>query len=422
MSRSLGRSAVVTADQVCSSASNSLVLIAVAQTAAPDEFASLATLFVLVTAALGFNRASLGTPLLLLSARAVGEIRVETQYAVNWAMVTSIPVTAAVAIGAFWLDVPVPGLLLAAGVGLVLVQDVLRISSIAVDHSLLSLASDFVWMMFTVAVVIAGLVGVGVGATTVLLVWLIGAVVAVAIVGVPSRLRVRRRLGAWWATYWRHRLRLGIVGSIDQVSVLMVVAAVAVTVDADGVAAIRGASTLFGPLAMLLSAVPLLFIPHVRRSGLPARSQWRLLGRGAVPASVIAAVFGVVAAVLPVSWGALLFGDSWGHIRGIVAIIGVEYAAIVWIACSYSLLQSQGRSAAVLRVKRWQVVVQVVSCAAAGAIVGSVAAVAWALAATAIVVAVWSAYVARDESALPGRNHDPADPASVAATQTKEVV
>ncbi|HMS76091.1 hypothetical protein [Gordonia sp. (in: high G+C Gram-positive bacteria)] len=410
MSRSRTHSAVVTADQVCSSASNSLVLIAVAQSAAPDDFGALAALFVIVTAALGFNRASMGTPLLLLSSDSVADIRSETDYAVTWALVTALPVTGVVAAGAVCLDVRVPGLLMAAGVGLVLTQDVLRISAIAAYRPRLALISDFTWMVFMIVVVIAGAAGVGVGAATVLLVWLVGAVVAVVIVGVPRGFRIRTRVLAWWSTYWRHRLRLGIFGSVDQVSVLTVAAVVALTVNSAGVAAIRGASTLFGPLAMLLSAIPLLFIPHVQRTELPIGAQWRLLSRGAIPASAVAAIFGVIASVIPESLGALFFGDSWIHVRGIVAIIGIEYAAIVWIACAYSMLQSHGRSAAILRVKVSQIIIQIGACAAAGAAFGSVTAVAWAMAATAVAVAFWGAYVAQRPSAwsgVPGRGVQP---------------
>lgn len=400
MSWGLGRSAVVTVDQVCSSASNSLVMVAIAQQATPHEFAALATLFVIVTAALGFNRASLGTPLLLLSAKGLGAIRAETGYAGTWAAVVSVPIIGGVLTGAWLLDVLAPGVLLAVGVVLVLTQDVLRIAAIAADRPMRALFSDGVWMGMIAAVVVCGVLGVDLSAVQVIGVWIVGAFLAVALLLPESGAGPRRRIVAWFGTYWADRLRLGIFGCVDQLAVLAIVAVVAVTIGSGAVAAMRGASTLFGPLAMLLSAVPLLFIPHAQRSNATPRAQWRKLSRGAILGSVIAMVFGWFAMIMPITWGAMIFGDTWVYVSQIVGIIGIEYAAIVWIACAYSVLQSRGRSRDVLRIKVVQVSVQIGACIVAGVVVGSVTAIAWALTATAILTAVWSSYVAR---AVPGR-------------------
>ncbi|GAA3196043.1 hypothetical protein GCM10020255_098120 [Rhodococcus baikonurensis] len=69
-------------DQVLSSVSNALILFAMAGPSSVSEFGLAILVFSILTAALGFVRGAVGTPLLLMSAYSRNRIRTESRHAI----------------------------------------------------------------------------------------------------------------------------------------------------------------------------------------------------------------------------------------------------------------------------------------------------------------------------------------------------
>ena len=76
-------------DQVFSSLSNGLIIYAIAVVASVGDFGRIALLMTLLAAAIGVLRGSLGTPLLLSSARSVEDVRREGSFAATTALVVA---------------------------------------------------------------------------------------------------------------------------------------------------------------------------------------------------------------------------------------------------------------------------------------------------------------------------------------------
>ncbi|MFC0313942.1 hypothetical protein ACFQNE_05970 [Gordonia phosphorivorans] len=125
-----GKAAAGTLDQIFSSASNGLILLALAVVSDAAEFGQLSVVFTVFAAGVGLLRGALGTPLLLVADRGLEYVRTQGRHAVAAALLAGLVVGAAiVAYGladrdsALW----VVGL----GVPLLMVQDVIRYVAIA---------------------------------------------------------------------------------------------------------------------------------------------------------------------------------------------------------------------------------------------------------------------------------------------------
>ena len=115
----------------------------------------------------------------------------------------------------------------------------------------------------------------------------------------------------WWRNDWLARVRFGSVYAVGQIGVVFVTLAVVTTVGSVAAAGIGGASKLFGPIATLLAALPMVFVPHAVRTGNSVGDQWRLVSRTSMATSGLTVVATGCLMALPARVGAAILGASW---------------------------------------------------------------------------------------------------------------
>lgn len=338
--------ALTLADQVMSSASNALLAVALAQTSSVERFGLIGLLVAVVMVCLGFNRGALGTPLLLTSNLDRKEILAEAGYAVSWALASGL--TAGTLLAVVGVVIREPALACAFGISLplVLAQDVLRITAITLGRPGIALAADTLWTAAVIAIIFAITSGAHLPASTTVSIWGGAGLLSGLLIAVRAEIRPRGyRILSWWYTYYPSRLRFGGLPAAGQLSALTISFIAFETVGRVAAAGIRGSLTLFGPITVLISALPMIFVPHSARSGGGTlERRWRLLVWTSVATSSLALIASVIVFVIPESLGIHILGPSWIPTRELVPFIGIECAAAAWRTSVYTFFQSQGSS------------------------------------------------------------------------------
>ncbi|WP_426565253.1 hypothetical protein ACPPVT_02800 [Angustibacter sp. McL0619] len=376
-------------DQILSSASNVLVVFAVARVSGIDEFGLISLLIVVLTTAVAIGRGTLGTPLLLSGHEAADEQQRHAGYALSVALASGVGVALVVLLVGGSVGRPLVAIPLAVAAPLVLAQDTLRFAAFGRGDQVQAVWSDGLWAAISlVALAVTWFWRDLLSPAQVLWAWVSGALLALSVLlwrhGVRPRIA---GLGTWWTTSAAHRVRYGLEAGIGATSALVVVLIASQLIDAGSVAALRGAGTLMGPLSILFSAIPLVVVPEAVRHGDPRRT-WRLLWRAATLMSAAALTFGLASLLVPAAWGELLLGDSWSVVAPLLPFTGWEYAALAWVSVCYTALRAEQRSQALLSLRVVHASTSILLAAAAAATGGTARAVSIALAVTASVVAV----------------------------------
>jgi O-antigen/teichoic acid export membrane protein len=386
-----GRVAVYTSvDQALSSLSNALLLFTVAQTAAVAEFGVVTLLVALVSTAMGFNRGALGTPILLVSNLRLDEIRTESGYATTWAAAGGLVTAVALSV----VGLASGSLSAAAAFALIspiiLIQDVLRLAALSCGRPLVAVMSDAVWAGTMVVLFVTNVLTKSLSIEIVVLLWGVGGAVSIALLSAATGIRPRfHRLWRWWRTYRLARLRFGWVQALIPISTAAFIVIVTLLLGSATAGGLRGASTLFGPIAMLISALPLAFVPHARRTNTSVGQQWRLLAKTAWATSLITVAGTACLVALPSELGRMLLGDVWAPAVAVVPYVGFEAATNCWMVSVYALTQAQGMSRVSLWLRLLQVALKLsAAVAAALAISTAVGVAAGSAVAAAISVAV----------------------------------
>jgi hypothetical protein len=400
-----------TVDQVLSSASNALMVFVLAQVSSVGQFGIIGLLITVLAVCTGFNRGALGTPLLLTSNLKNRQIVAESDYAVTWSLYNGVLGGVLILTVGVVFHHPWIGLAFAVGLPGVLAQDVLRLTAIGLVRPGLAVVADALWVASMLGVFVANLFGVREPAEFSIYLWGLSALVSAAILA--FRLRVAPHHSGildWWRTYWPARVRFGSLHSVSQIGMVFVALAALTTAGSVAAAGIRGAFTLFGPIATLLAAMPVVLIPHAARTGNSLGDQWRLVSRTSLATSVLTLVAAGCLMAVPARLGAAMLGASWQETFSVIPYIGVTCAAMCWLAGVFTFFQSQGASKPVFALNTLHVGLQVATCFAAGLVLGSAIAIAISLAFCGSVIAVagvlWvrrSIYaVARPSGARPG--------------------
>ena len=267
-----------TVDQMLSSASNALIVFVLAQLSSAGQFGIIGLLITVVGVCIGFNRGALGTPLLLTSNLTNRQIVAESNYALTWSLYTGgVGGSLILTLGAVFHQ-PWIGLAFAIVLPVVLAQDVLRLTAIALGRPSLAVVADALWAAPMLGVFVANLFGVRESAEFSIYLWAVSGLVSAGILA--FRLRVaphHSRILDWWRTDWPARLRFASVYAVGQIGAAFVTLAAVTTAGSVAAAGIRGASTLFGPIATLLMALPMVFVPHAVRTGNSVRAPSRLV-------------------------------------------------------------------------------------------------------------------------------------------------
>ncbi|MDT5017228.1 MAG: hypothetical protein QOD39_3388, partial [Mycobacterium sp.] len=354
-----------------------LLLFAAAQTATLSQFGVITLLVAVVNTAMGFNRGALGTPVLLVSNLRLDQIRTESGYAMTWAAASGIGTAMTLCfVGAMTGSITV-AISFSLAAPAILVQDVLRLAALSCGRPLLAVASDGLWALLMAALYLVNVMAKSFPIGLVALFWGIGGLVSAVLLSTTTGIRPKfHRIWRWWRTYDAARMRFGWVQALIPISTAAFIFAVTLILGSAVAGGLRGASTLYGPIAMLISALPLAFVPHARRSNKSVEQQWQLLAKSAWATSIITIAGTVCLIALPADFGRLLLGDVWGPAVAVVPYVGFEAAANCWMVSVYAVSQTQGMSRASLWLRILQVVLKLSASVAAAFVFGTAIAVA----------------------------------------------
>jgi hypothetical protein len=232
--------------------------------------------------------------------------------------------------------------------------------------------------------------------STLLIAW--AGLAAVSLLGMMCATRVvprLRRYVLWASEGWRHRVRYGIESGLEQLTVFTILLAVAMILAPHVTAALRGATALLAPVAILASAIPLVVIPESARSTMSPPDVWRALVRVTVVTSSLAMLMGVALWALPQRLGAFLLGDTFPQTREIIVVIAVEYAVGCWTFAISIYLRSMNRSQTALRLKASYAVVMLGAAIGAAAVFRTSSSVAAGIAASTVIITAAALVVIR---------------------------
>jgi hypothetical protein len=353
-----------------------LLAFVLAKVSSTGQFGIIGLLIALLAGCMGFNRGALGTPLLLTSDLEDTETIAESNYAVGWSIFQGVlGGVMLLTIGAVFHQ-PSIGLAFAISLPAVLAQDVLRLTAIGLGRPDLAVFADALWVAPMLGIFIANLVGVREPAEFSIYLWGLSAFASAALLVLRLRITPRHyRILSWWRTQWPARVRYGSVYSVGQIGYVFITLAAVTTAGSAAAAGIRGALTLFGPIATLLSAMPMVFIPHAARTGNSLSDQWRLLSRTSLATSLLTLVAAACLMAVPARLGIAMLGASWNETLSVLPYIGVTWAAMCWMTGIFTFFQSQAASRTVFGLTTLLIGLQVATSFAAGLVFGSAIAI-----------------------------------------------
>ncbi|MFJ5736940.1 MATE family efflux transporter [Streptomyces microflavus] len=327
------------ADQGVAALTNILVLVAAARLSTVADFARFSSVYLVFTVLLGVSGAYTGQPLVLR--RGGGE---ETRSACRSAV--AFTVLAAAALGALLAAVCflVPGdtawALLTLGLVLpvVLGQDAVRYAFSTLQQPHLALLSDLLRLACVLGALGAQVYGAS--PARLITVWGLSALPALLLsaallhrstAGAPLVLRPMLRRGHLGQ---RFTVEFGVGNATSQLSVLGLGAVGNPLL----VGALRGATTLFGPLNVLFTSATSFGPPLLGRIT-EERRRVRATAALAAALATTAGLWATVLALLPDSAGRQLLGDTWSVAAALLPATGSQYAAMAVGTCGMLALR-----------------------------------------------------------------------------------
>ncbi|MFE3516321.1 hypothetical protein [Streptomyces sp. NPDC059166] len=327
------------ADQGVAALTNILVLVAAARLSTVADFARFSAVYLVFTVLLGVFGAYTGQPLVLK--RGDGE---ETREACRSAFVFTVAASAALGALLAGVCVLLPGdtaralTVLGLVLPVVLGQDSLRYAFSTLRRPHLALSSDLVRLLCVLGVLSAQ--EYGTGPDRLIAVWGLSALPALllsaallhrATAGTPVRLRPLMRRGYLGA---RFVVEFGVGNATSQLSVLGLGAVGSPLL----VGALRGATTLFGPLNVLYTSATS-FGPPLLGRVTDERRRVRATGALAAVLALTAALWAAALMLLPDRAGRELLGDTWPVAASLLPATGSQYAAMAAGTCGLLALR-----------------------------------------------------------------------------------
>ncbi|MFI1648896.1 hypothetical protein ACH4XT_18425 [Streptomyces avidinii] len=324
-------------DQAASSATNILVLVLAARLSSAAGFADFSMVYVTFSVLLGLNMAYVGQSLVLQKGEQLGA---ECRSAVGFTAAASA------AVGALLLLV---GLALAGATGtaflalglvlpLVLLQDGLRYCFSALRAPERALAADVLRLVCVVAALAVQPDGASAG--RLVLVWGLSALPALAVGLWLLRPYVR---GA--RADLRPYLRRGHLGqrfvvefAVGNGSSQLAVLGLGVFATPLAVGALRGATTLFGPLNVLFNSANAFGPPVLGRLG-GKRATVRATAALGLVLAAVGAGWATALYLLPDRLGRELLGDTWADASALLPATGAQYAVMGLGTCALLTLR-----------------------------------------------------------------------------------
>ena len=354
----LGRSIATAVDQVASSASNAVLVLAVAGVSGTRELGAFGVAYAALTMLVTIQRGMFAVHISLKADQPVA-VTAEAQRALASLILLS-PVSAAVVLVAGvlgWQELGAAGALLAVATPIVLLQDCLRFTAIAHQRAGVTLLADSVWF----AAGLGALAWRWIGEPTmgdVVALWAAGA--AAALILLAGRLRIRpdfHRLLPWLAGSWRGRIHLSLGAVVGAASVAVAAACVGAFAGTSVYGALAGAGQLMAPINVLVALIPLAVLPAAMRREPTARA--RLFWTAGLVVAAASLCVGFLLPHLPAGLGELLLGQTWPLARELSPTLGVQYALIALAAAGAALLTSLAATSAVLLLSVAQAVARV---------------------------------------------------------------
>lgn len=393
---------VTVADQVVSSASNVLILMAIARVASPSDFGLIALQLTVVYTALAVTRQALGTPLMLASADGAAGVTFAAQRSLSVSLLFGAAVSSGIlACGYVWgrLDLAAP---VALAAPCVLSQDVYRFAAMCLGRPSIALLWDAVWAVVSFVILAGTWRGVeGLTGGSAVYVWALCALACSIGLGAMTRLRPQvTSLRTWWRHNLPHRVRFGSEAAIGSFTVLAVSGVATFLIGPVATGALRGAGVVVGPLNILMSAIPLVVVPGAVRSSDSLARVWRRLWPFGVLLSLLAVIVALSGYLLPAPVGHLFLGQTWDYVRPLLPFTGLEYMALAWLSCNKTALQSVEMSRELLRLRLIFAITSVALSASAALLFGTARGMAAALALTAILMLYPNWMIARRRAAV----------------------
>lgn len=328
-------------DQAASSATNILVLVLAARLSSAAGFADFTMVYVTFSVLLGLNMAYVGQTLVLeKDDPGTGRLAAACRSGLAFTGAASAVVGAVVALVGLLLPGASGRAFLALGLvlPLVLLQDGLRYCFSALRAPQRALAADALRLACVVPALL--LQPEGASAGRLVLVWGVSALPALALGLWLLRPSVR---GA--AADLRPYLRRGHLGqrfvvefAVGNGSSQLAVLGLGVFATPLAVGALRGATTLFGPLNVLFNSANSFGPPVVgRASGKRGVVRLTALMGGAL--AVTGAAWGAVLYALPERAGRELLGDTWQAAAALLPATGAQYAVMGLGTCALLTLR-----------------------------------------------------------------------------------
>lgn len=300
-------------DQIVSSASNLLFVVAIARSSSPDQFGSFSITYTLLTFTIALQRSSLGVHVSIASKH------LRPPMEIPFAAGFGICAFGLIAGGVFPGSVTTTAVVTFAAAPAVLVQDLLRYAAIADGDPKRALWSDSIWLGITaLALPAAGYLG-SAGAA---IMWCAGAIVAALMLSRHDLLRIRHP--GWLSSEGRLLAPALVDAFLATCAPLIVAMVLAYQLSLADVAGYRGASSLFAPISLLLSAAPLVLLPEQRRLELSQAKRLALFQSFTTATAVV--VWTALLLVAPRRLGIEVLGGSWDLARHVLPVISVEMA------------------------------------------------------------------------------------------------
>lgn len=328
-------------DQAASSATNILVLVLAARLSSAAGFADFSMVYVTFTVLLGLNMAYVGQSLVLEKEDGDGRLGAACRSAVGFTGAAAAVVGAVLVLAGLALPGATGRAFLALGLvlPLVLLQDGLRYCFSALRAPERALAADALRLLC----VVAALAGVDRGASAgrLVLVWGVSALPALG-------------LGLWLLRPYvrgaradlRPYLRRGHLGqrfvvefAVGNGSSQLAVLGLGVFATPLAVGALRGATTLFGPLNVLLNSANSFGPPVLGRVAGGKRGVVRATVLLGLVLAGVGAGWATVLALLPDRLGRQLLGDTWSAASALLPATGAQYAVMGLGTCALLTLR-----------------------------------------------------------------------------------
>ncbi|CAN7326387.1 hypothetical protein [Knoellia sp. LjRoot47] len=367
-------------DQALSSVSNVLAVVMVARALGAEGFGRFAVVFAVLTLVLGVCRGLLGTRVGLQPTAAATRIEGDAMLGLVVLAAPSIVLLVAAVAVTLVGDLGPIVVVVSLAAPVVCAQDLLRHVAIAGGRAWVAVASDGSWCAGLLVPLVSGWEP---DATRALGAWLVAAVLAlgVAVVGLRPRPSLRRA-----STLWRQRVPISesvALASLTGAGAALLVTTVAATVVGPAAAgALRGASTLMGPLNSLFAWSAIALTPAVVRR--PAAARGRACVLASIGLAATALAWCAVVLLVPDSWGTALLADTWDGARAVLGWTSVEFVALA-VGAGATLGLKVGGHARVLTQQKTAYAIGLVAVATLSALwLGTAVAVAGALALAAV--------------------------------------